>query len=229
RLALGDDKRPLAAMGFLTLGRRFLNNVHDIIDDRIDVVTRGLLGLTVACARCHDHKFDPIPQKDYYSLYGVFASSVEPKELPLIGTPEQTEALAKFEKELKAREAKVTEYLEKKRDELKKDIPLAEVEKGLNRAERAKLRALPNEVEAWEVAGPGSPPRAMVLNDAERPTQPHVLVRGNPNNPGPAVPRQFVEVVAGEGRKAFTKGSGRLELAEAIANKDNPLTARVMV
>ena len=78
RLPLGDDRRPLAALGFLTLGGRFMNNPHDIIDDRIDVVTRGLLGLTVTCARCHDHKFDPIPTKDYYSLYGVFASSVEP-------------------------------------------------------------------------------------------------------------------------------------------------------
>ena len=75
KLDLADDKRPLAAMGFLTLGRRFLNNPHDIIDDRIDVVTRGMMGLTVSCARCHDHKYDPIPAADYYSLYGVFASS----------------------------------------------------------------------------------------------------------------------------------------------------------
>jgi hypothetical protein len=72
RLTLGEDKRPLAALGFLTLGRRFLNNQQDIIDDRIDVVTRGTMGLTVACARCHDHKFDPIPTADYYSIYGVF-------------------------------------------------------------------------------------------------------------------------------------------------------------
>jgi len=106
RLPLGDDKSALAAMGFLTLGRRFLNNTHDIIDDRIDVVSRGLMGLTVACARCHDHKYDPIPAKDYYSLYGVFASSVEPKQLPLLSeqrTPEQQA----YERELAKKEADV--------------------------------------------------------------------------------------------------------------------------
>ena len=98
QLPLGADKRPLAAMGYLTLGRRFLNNVHDIIDDRIDVTMRGLQGLTVACARCHDHKFDPIPTADYYSLYGVFASSHEPAELPLLAEPERTEASLAYEK-----------------------------------------------------------------------------------------------------------------------------------
>lgn len=82
RLPGSDDPAQLAAMGFFTLGRRFLNNKHDIIDDRIDVLTRGTMGLTVACARCHDHKFDPIPTADYYSLYGVFDSSHEPKDEP---------------------------------------------------------------------------------------------------------------------------------------------------
>src|SRR4029450_6851801 len=67
----------LAAMGFLTGGRRFIGVTHNIIDDRIDVVTRGLMGLTVACARCHDHKYDPIPTQDYYSLYGVLVGSRE--------------------------------------------------------------------------------------------------------------------------------------------------------
>src|SRR5437773_806091 len=73
----------LAAMGFLTLGRRFLGVVHDIIDDRIDVVMRGTQGLTVGCARCHDHKYDPIPTKDYYSLAGVFLSTSY-HEYPLV-------------------------------------------------------------------------------------------------------------------------------------------------
>lgn len=77
-----DDPAQLAAMGFLTLGRRFLNNKHDIIDDRIDVLTRGTMALTVTCARCHDHKFDPIPTADYYALYGVFDSSAEPGNEP---------------------------------------------------------------------------------------------------------------------------------------------------
>ena len=85
QLELGEDKRPLAAMGFLSLGRRFLNREDDIIDDRIDVVTRGFMALTITCARCHDHKYDPIPTADYYSLHGVFASSYEPKVLPLLG------------------------------------------------------------------------------------------------------------------------------------------------
>src|SRR5207249_4018338 len=83
--APGGDRSSLAALGFLTLGRRFLNNQDDIVDDRIDVVTRGTLGLTVTCARCHDHKFDPIPTKDYYALHGVFASTEEPSERPLLG------------------------------------------------------------------------------------------------------------------------------------------------
>lgn len=85
-LITDDDNRRLAALGFLTLGRRFTGNQHDIIDDRIDVVSRGLMGLTMTCARCHNHKFDPIPTDDYYALYGVFASTVEPSDLPYLGS-----------------------------------------------------------------------------------------------------------------------------------------------
>ena len=219
RLPLGEDKRPLAALGYLTLGRRFLNNVHDIIDDRIDVTMRGLQAMTVGCARCHDHKFDPIPQKDYYSLYGVFSSSVEPKDLPLIGHPEQTVALAAFEKELAKRKDAVEKYRNEHKDELAKG----------NRKFRDGLRALQKRVDQWQVTAPDAPPRAMVLNDKPSPETPHVFLRGNPRNRGPVVPRQFLEVVAGEKRKPFRQGSGRLELARAIAERNNPLTARVLV
>ncbi|YCM44625.1 DUF1549 and DUF1553 domain-containing protein [Verrucomicrobiaceae bacterium 227] len=71
------EQSDLAAMGFFTLGPRFIGVKQDIIDDRIDTVTRGMLGLTVSCSRCHDHKYDPIPTSDYYALYGVFKSSHE--------------------------------------------------------------------------------------------------------------------------------------------------------
>lgn len=76
------DRRHLAALGFLSLGREFPNSYPETVDDRIDAVTRGMLGLTVSCARCHDHKYDPIPTKDYYSLYSVFSAIRPPKDLP---------------------------------------------------------------------------------------------------------------------------------------------------
>jgi hypothetical protein len=148
-----EKDRPYAAMGFLTLGRRFLNAEADIIDDRIDVVCRGTMALTVGCARCHDHKFDPIPTRDYYSLYGVFASTVEPKNAP-------------------------------------------------------------------------SPLR---LVDAPQPHNAHVFIRGNPGNPGEEVPRQLPRVLSSKDRKPFQHGSGRLEFAQAIVDRNNPLTARVFV
>ena len=100
-LPMGRDNRALAALGFLTLGRRFFNNKIEIADDRIDVMTRGMLGLTVTCARCHDHKFDPIPTADYYSLYGVLASTVEPAERPIITGPSFNVFRPDFERKLR--------------------------------------------------------------------------------------------------------------------------------
>ena len=111
----GADRDQLAAMGFLTLGRRFLGVTHDIIDDRIDVVTRGTMGLTVACARCHDHKYDPIPTADYYSLYGVFQNCIE-RQLPL-GEPAVGDAGGAFTTELNKRQEKLANLLLQKRTE----------------------------------------------------------------------------------------------------------------
>src|SRR5262245_15650809 len=110
------SRRSLRALGFLSLGGQFMNNVHDIIDDRIDVVARGLMGLTVTCARCHDHKFDPISQKDYYGLYGVFASCVEPEVPPLFDDPAPTKVYAAFRGELDAREKKLNDYIQAQYD-----------------------------------------------------------------------------------------------------------------
>jgi len=83
----GGDPKNLAALGFLRLGRDFPKSYPETVDDRIDATMRGFMGFTVACARCHDHKYDPIPTKDYYSLYSIFSNIRQPVELPLLGKP----------------------------------------------------------------------------------------------------------------------------------------------
>jgi hypothetical protein len=124
KLGLPGDAPELAAIGFLTVGRRNLNNRQDILDDRIDVTCRGLMGLTVGCARCHDHKFDPIPTADYYSLYGVFDScdDVPDGEMPQIGEAAKTEEYARFQKELERRQGEVEKYVTEQRDAIVAEV-----------------------------------------------------------------------------------------------------------
>jgi hypothetical protein len=106
----GAEPKHLAALGFLTLNRA-VNNRQEEIDDRIDVLTRGTMSLSVYCARCHDHKFDPIPTKDYYSLYGVFDSSVYPMDnKPVIQKIEDTLEYRKYTAERAAVEARLEGY-----------------------------------------------------------------------------------------------------------------------
>jgi hypothetical protein len=94
-----EEQPDRRALGLLTVGRRFEGNLDApelIIDDRIDTVTRGFLGLTVACARCHDHKTDALPTADYYSLAGILGSVEEPLDLPEVGTAPDTPEVAKY-------------------------------------------------------------------------------------------------------------------------------------
>ena len=119
--AAPDDRAALAAMGFLTLGRHFIGVNVDIIDDRIDVVSRGMLGLTVACARCHDHKYDPIPTADYYSLFGVFENSAE-RLVPLPTTKRDDEKSVEYDKELQARKQKLIEGMASAREDAAKRV-----------------------------------------------------------------------------------------------------------
>jgi mono/diheme cytochrome c family protein len=114
-----SDPRPLAALGFITVGRKFIA-IQDTYDDQVDVVMRGLQGLTVGCARCHDHKYDAIPSEDYYSLYGVFANCNEPppQDLPLIAEPSQAAGYAEFQQELAKLQGEVDKYVTEKRAEV---------------------------------------------------------------------------------------------------------------
>ena len=102
QLKLPENDPALAGLGFLTIGRQFRNR-NDRLDDRIDVISRGILGLTVSCARCHDHKFDPISIHDYYSMHATLASSRVPNELPIVGNPIVSE---KYQQDLSSLEMK---------------------------------------------------------------------------------------------------------------------------
>ncbi|MSR31682.1 MAG: DUF1553 domain-containing protein [Gemmataceae bacterium] len=215
----GSSKSDLAAMGFLTVGRRFINNQNDIIDDRIDALCRTTMGLTVTCARCHDHKYDPIPTRDYYSLYGVFASSQEPNELPGLGLEPGGPEGEAFKKELAKLEGELQKFANENA-KLKNKEPRKHLE---------AIKPFENRIKQLKTNHPGSPAKGMVLTDRSTPVDPVVFLRGNQGNRGAKVPRQFLEVVAGSNRQPFKKGSGRLELAQAIVEKDNPLTARVWV
>jgi len=213
----------LCALGFLTMGDRFMGMQNDIINDRIDVVTKGFLGLTVTCARCHDHKFDPIPTKDYYSLHGVFASCTEPSIEPVI---EKNLSGTNYSDYYKQR-------MELEREKASFEARLRELRRTRNRDGLRQLqrdeRENQGKIARLELTHPGAPSRAMVLEDVSKPHDSPVFVRGDAGNKGPPAPRHFLEVLSGNVRPAFTNGSGRLDLAWAITSKSNPLTPRVMM
>jgi len=137
----------------------------------------------------------------------------------LVAEPEPTPEYQAFQGRLQELEQAVADFRIKNKKELD----------AKNRAFRDQLVALQKKVDAHKANSAGAPPRAMILTDLPTPAQARVFLRGNPNSPGPAVPRQFLAVLAGDKRQPFQDGSGRLELARAIASPDNPLTARVIV
>lgn len=223
KLPNNKDRTTLAALGFLTVGDHFDGNRDDIINDRIDVVTKGFNGLTVACARCHDHMFDPIPTRDYYALHGIFASTEEPKELPVIGTTDRV----KYAEYLKEKAA-----LDKAEADLMAQAKAAKAKGGKPAAKKElqkQAQQLTVQGDRLDMTHPGAPARAMAVQDAAQPKDSPVYIRGEKDNHGPLVPRRYLEVFRQPNAPAFKYGSGRLELAYSIANKNNPLTARVMV
>ncbi len=231
---LPDTRWSLAAEGFLTLGNQFNGRRDDIIADQIDVTCKAFLGLTVACARCHDHKFDPIPQKDYYSLYGVFANSQTPDTLPpLMREPPKTAELLDYF-------AKATEFQRKEEDLAAQRIEMRREARGkgpggIDRQKARELRRqetqLQRQINDLESTHPGCPPRANAIYDVPRPHDYPLLVRGETGHRGDIVPRRFLEILSPDPkhRPEWKKDSGRAELALAIIDPKNPLTARVLV
>jgi hypothetical protein len=226
-----DRTNRLAALGFFACGPVYYGDGKklDQYADRIDTMTRGFLGLTVVCARCHDHKYDPIPTTDYYALEGVFAST-EYVEVPA-ASKEQIEAYDKSQAAIKAKEKEITAFLKAEAERLKLKIAanqFKQVEGSLTTDGKQKLASLRAALSGLKKSAPAKYPVIHTLKESSSPAEMPVLVRGNPETPGPKVPRRFLTVLGGN-EAPFQQGSGRLELAHAIASSDNPLVARVIV
>jgi mono/diheme cytochrome c family protein len=221
----GDRADHLAALGFFALGphyyldgaaRKLVEATE--LDDRIDTLTRGFLALTVSCARCHDHKFDPISQNDYYSLAGVFQST-KYQETPL-GPPDVVARFSKAQEQVRTQETKIKQFL--------KTEGKGQGEKKLTDTAKRQLADLRRELDLLKAAVPPAPPIVHTLTEGQ-PVNMRVYLRGNPDKEGEVAPRRFLRILASDNPPAFTQGSGRLELAQAIASPKNPLTARVFV
>jgi hypothetical protein len=215
------------ATGYLAISRRFgfdpENYQHLTIQDTIDTTGQAFLGLTVGCARCHDHKFDPINRTDYYALYGIFDSTryafpgSEQKKRPydmvaLVPPSEMAPLKGPFD----ARLAALTAEIKNLEQEKKTAGEPAAVDRAL--AEKRREHA------ALATQGPYDVAYAVQEGKAHNA---RIHKRGEPADLGDEVPRRFLDVLGGE--KVPGSGSGRLELAQWLSRPENPLTARVMV
>jgi mono/diheme cytochrome c family protein len=217
----GEPTDHMAALGFFALGPHYYLDGSNRklveateLDDRIDTLTRGFLALTVSCARCHDHKFDPISQRDYYSLAGVFAST-RYEEVP-IGPPAQVEKYKQSQNRIRELDKKI------------KQLAAAKNGKMATEEQKKQLAELRRELEQARKDAPPMPPIIHTLAEGQ-PADLRIYLRGDPNKEGDLAPRSFLRILAGDNPPPFSKGSGRLELAQAIASPANPLTARVLV
>lgn len=237
------DDAPLSdlpALGFLGLSPTYFKElllapevirglVADELEERADAVGRTFLGLTIACARCHDHKFDPISQADYYALAGVFASTRQ-TDRPLIDDQLYAPVAA-----AKAEISQLTEQIVK----LRKTKPLPEEAIRDLEGRIQQLQATPhfdtplaNVVvdETLTVESAGDDPQAgSRLVYLPQPIDLPIAIRGNPNRPGELVPRQFLTAFSTAPPRPLNHGSGRIDLANALFDEAAPLTARVIV
>ncbi|MBS0261247.1 MAG: DUF1553 domain-containing protein [Planctomycetes bacterium] len=261
------------ATGFLAIGPKSVNTNNpeqfkvDEIDDQIDVTGRAFLGLTIACARCHDHKYDPIPQTDYYAIAGIFHSSetlsgtaagkqsaTERQLVKLTGSDRSLQEVRPETPEQTARHAEVVK-IEKQIDDLRQQLkqaqrrpaktvqahpgarrtaqqkPAATAPKIDPQKVRAEIKKLDDRLNELEKVPTPLGNYAMGVRDAAVPADFRLLVRGELKDKGPAVPRGVLTVLRTPTSMHLSnpKKSGRLFLASWIADKSNPLTARVMV
>ncbi len=230
--------------GFLALGSKAHDAenrgqfIVDLIDEQIEATTRAFLGLTVACARCHDHKLDPISQRDYYALAGIFRSTrtcsgtlagIFPNfnATPLIELPagaDVASAISELGPEQRRRlEQRITALVAER-----EAIPPGEANRDRMRRANSMLATLRHRL---LMDRPGESPRAFAMGAQElhAPIDSPLYVRGELDQPGAVVPRGLIRVLCDDSTKSIASGSGRRELADWLASPSNPLTARVIV
>ncbi|HEV7279333.1 MAG TPA: PSD1 and planctomycete cytochrome C domain-containing protein [Pirellulaceae bacterium] len=221
-----DAFDPVIATGFLSIGSKMLAEDDpvklqmDIVDEQIDTVGRAFLGLTLGCARCHDHKFDPISAADYYALAGIFKSAQTMDKLTVVAEWHERE-LASPE-QISARDA-ANANLAQVREKI---AALEKSTEGTEESRAAELATLRTEERklAAEIPVIAS---AMSVVDAA-PADAAIHYRGSHLTLGPVVPRGFPVVLRSETSPKIESGSGRRELADWLASPTNPLTARVI-
>ncbi len=224
----------VVATGFLALSRRYGTGPYELwhltLEDAIETTGRAFLGLTLRCARCHDHKFDPIAQRDYYSLYGLFAST----SFPWAGSEEtQSKGFPRMSFVPLVEPARAAPKLKAYRErlaELDRIIPALEKSKAAQ--DRRRLAVLKTErVRLQRTALPLDLPGSYAVTEG-KPTDVPLQRRGDPGSPGPVVPHgvpRFAFLDCAPPSSLAASSSGRLELADWLTRPDHPLTARVLV
>ena len=250
----------LVATTFLALGPKSLSEQNgaqfavDLADEQLDTTTRVFIGTSVACARCHDHKFDPIPQTDYYAMVGIFASTKtyfgapasqfgnlggiqnrnrsslivlpvkDPSPFDRSYTSEERTAMAD---QIRESQRQLVEYRMAQRNGQKDGQNSQSSIQNLVRLQ-TRLESLSSTL--GSVDENGKPITfCMGVQDIDSPKDVRVLVRGELAQPGPSVPRDFPQVLRDTPTVIRPNSSGRLELAKWLTQPDHPLTARVMV
>ncbi|MGK0186812.1 MAG: hypothetical protein ACI9R3_002595 [Verrucomicrobiales bacterium] len=240
--AIEERSAAIIATGFLLLGNIEIATSDkeqmrvDVVDQQVNKIGTAFLGMTIACARCHDHKFDPIPQTDYYAIAGILKGTDSTHKIERgVWSGVATSELPETESQKAARAGRTEEYIaglsdwKQRRDHARKKADTLVNDSEERKKLEGEVGTLNGKIQHAEYFAP-SAPRAFAVRDVEQPGDMNITIRGNPHALGASVPRGFLQVASRSPAATIPKGqSGRIQLANWIASPDNPLPARVTV